>query len=178
MTAQGFAVFGSAIGVCGIAWNEHGVTAIQLPEGGDARTRARLTARHPEAVESTPPKEIQHAIGGIVSLMDGKRTDLTDIALDYGGVPDFHHRVYEFIRSIPAGKTLTYGDVANILGMPGGAQAVGQAMGRNPFPIIVPCHRVLAAGGKDGGFSARGGVATKRRMLVIEGALADEPTLF
>lgn len=178
MTAQGFAVFGTAIGDCGIAWNERGITAIQLPEEGEAQTRARLTARLPEAVEATPPEEVRHAIDDIVSLMDGKRTDLTGIALDYEGVPEFHHRVYEFIRSIPAGKTLTYGDVANILGMPGGAQAVGQAMGRNPFPIVVPCHRVLAAGGKDGGFSARGGVATKRRMLVIEGALADEPTLF
>lgn len=178
MTAQGFAVFGTAIGDCGIAWNERGITAIQLPEGGAAQTRAHLAARLPEAVETTPPEEVRHAIDDIVSLMDGKRTDLTGIALDYEGVPEFHHRVYEFIRSIPAGKTLTYGDVANILGMPGGAQAVGQAMGRNPFPIVVPCHRVLAAGGKDGGFSARGGVATKRRMLVIEGALADEPTLF
>jgi methylated-DNA-[protein]-cysteine S-methyltransferase len=178
MTAQGFAVFDTAIGDCGIAWNERGITAIQLPEGSEAHTRARLTARLPKAVESTPPEEVRHAIDGIVSLMDGKRADLTDIALDYEGVPEFHHRVYELIRSIPAGKTLTYGDIANILGMPGGAQAVGQAMGRNPFPILVPCHRVLAAGGKDGGFSARGGVATKRRMLVIEGALADEPTLF
>ncbi|MFI6301960.1 methylated-DNA--[protein]-cysteine S-methyltransferase [Amycolatopsis thailandensis] len=178
MTAQGYAVFGTAIGDCGIAWNERGVIAVQLPEGSEEKTRARLTARLPEVTESAPPVEVQRAIDGIVSLMDGKRTDLTEVGLDYEGVPDFHHRVYEFIRTIPPGKTLTYGDIANILGMPGGAQAVGQAMGRNPFPIIVPCHRVLAAGGKDGGFSARGGVATKRRMLVIEGALADEPTLF
>ncbi|RSM54492.1 cysteine methyltransferase [Amycolatopsis sp. WAC 01376] len=178
MTAPGYSVFGTAIGDCGIAWSERGVVAVQLPEGSEEKTRARLTTRLPEAAESTPPGEVQHAIDGIVSLMDGKRTDLTGVDLDYEGVPDFHHKVYEFIRTIPAGKTLTYGDIANILGMPGGAQAVGQAMGRNPFPIIVPCHRVLAAGGKDGGFSARGGVATKRRMLVIEGALADEPTLF
>ncbi|MEV6908731.1 methylated-DNA--[protein]-cysteine S-methyltransferase [Amycolatopsis sp. NPDC051071] len=178
MTATGYAVFGTAIGDCGIAWNERGVIAVQLPEGSEEKTRTRLTARLPEAVESTPTDEVQRAIDGVVSLLGGKRTDLTGVELDYEGVPEFHHRVYEFIRSIPAGKTLTYGDIANSLGMPGGAQAVGQAMGRNPFPIIVPCHRVLAAGGKDGGFSARGGVATKRRMLVIEGALADEPTLF
>ncbi|HET6288494.1 MAG TPA: methylated-DNA--[protein]-cysteine S-methyltransferase [Amycolatopsis sp.] len=178
MTASGYAVFGTAIGDCGIAWSERGVVAVQLPEGSEEEARARLTARLPETTESTPPEVIQKAIDDIVSLMGGRRTDLTGIALDYDGVPEFQHRVYEFIRTIPAGKTLTYGDVANILGVPGGAQAVGQAMGRNPFPIIVPCHRVLAAGGKDGGFSARGGVATKRRMLVLEGALADEPTLF
>ncbi|GAB3720856.1 methylated-DNA--[protein]-cysteine S-methyltransferase [Amycolatopsis oliviviridis] len=178
MTAPGYVVFGTAIGDCGIAWNERGVLAVQLPEGSAEKTRARLTARLPEAAEAAPPAEVRQAIDGMVALMNGERTDLTGVELDYEGVPEFHHRVYEFIRTIPAGKTLTYGDIANILGMPGGAQAVGQAMGRNPFPIIVPCHRVLAAGGKDGGFSARGGVATKRRMLVIEGALADEPTLF
>jgi methylated-DNA-[protein]-cysteine S-methyltransferase len=94
------------------------------------------------------------------------------------GVPDFHRRVYDIVRTIPPGDTLRYGDIARRLGLPGSAQAVGQAMGRNPFAPIVPCHRVLAAGGKDGGFSAYGGVSTKRRMLVIEGALADEPTLF
>jgi methylated-DNA-[protein]-cysteine S-methyltransferase len=93
-------------------------------------------------------------------------------------VPEFNRRAYEIARAIPPGKTLTYGDIAHRMGLPGSAQAIGQAMGNNPFPIVVPCHRVMAAGGKDGGFSARGGVVTKRRMLVIEGALADEPTLF
>ncbi len=94
------------------------------------------------------------------------------------GVPDFHRRVYDIVRCIPPGQTLTYGDIARRLGLPGSAQAVGRAMGRNPFAPIVPCHRVLAAGGKDGGFSAHGGVGTKRRMLVIEGVLAEETTLF
>jgi methylated-DNA-[protein]-cysteine S-methyltransferase len=111
-------------------------------------------------------------------LLGGARQDLASVPLDFSGVPSFNRRAYEVARTIPPGKTLTYGDIAHRLGQPGSAQAVGQAMGHNPFPIIVPCHRVLAAGGKDGGFSARGGVGTKRRMLVIEGALADEPTLF
>ena len=113
-----------------------------------------------------------------MALLGGARPDLTSVPLDLSGVPEFHRRAYEVARTIPPGRTLTYGDIAHRLGQPGSAQAVGQAMGHNPFPIIVPCHRVLAAGGKDGGFSARGGVGTKRRMLVIEGALADEPTLF
>jgi methylated-DNA-[protein]-cysteine S-methyltransferase len=121
---------------------------------------------------------VRAAVDGIVALLDGEHRDLAEIELDLAAVPEFHRRAYEIARTIPPGKTLTYGDIAHRLGMPGSAQAVGQAMGHNPFPIVVPCHRVLAAGGRDGGFSARGGVATKRRMLVIEGALADEPTLF
>jgi methylated-DNA-[protein]-cysteine S-methyltransferase len=178
MTAQGFAVFDTAIGPCGIAWTEQAVAGVQLPEGSVERTRARLARRFPDAGEATPPPAVQQAVDGIVALMNGESRDLAEVALDLDGVPDFHRRVYEITRAIAPGKTLSYGDIATKLGMPGSAQAVGQAMGRNPFPIVVPCHRVLAAGGKDGGFTANGGVATKRRMLVIEGALADEPTLF
>jgi methylated-DNA-[protein]-cysteine S-methyltransferase len=178
MTAHGFTLFATAIGTCGIAWGERGVVGVQLPEGSDAKTGARLKGRFPEAAESSPPQDIRRAIDDIVALMRGEAADLADIVLDMDQVPEFHRRVYEIARTIPPGKTISYGDIANRLGMAGSAQAVGQALGRNPFAIIVPCHRVLAAGGKDGGFSANGGVATKRRMLVIEGALADEPTLF
>jgi methylated-DNA-[protein]-cysteine S-methyltransferase len=178
MRATGLTLFRTAIGSCGIAWNERGVVGVQLPESSDARTRARMIERFPGMAESRCPRDIQPAIDSIVALMQGKRIDLAYITLDMDGVPDFNRRVYEITRTIPPGKTISYGSIANRLGMPGSAQAVGQALGRNPFAIIVPCHRVLAAGGKDGGFSANGGVATKRRMLVIEGALADEPTLF
>lgn len=178
MTAQGFAVFDTAIGHCGIAWSERGVVSVRLPDGSAGRTRARLHASFPEAAEAEPPRQVRQAISEIVALLRGESRDLAEIRLDLEGVPDFHRRVYEIARAIQPGRTLTYGDVANQLGMPGSAQAVGQALGRNPFPIVVPCHRVLAAGGKMGGFSAPGGVDTKRRMLVIEGAQADEPTLF
>ena len=154
------------------------VIGTSLPEGSAARTRAWLARRFPDAVEGTPPPPVQAAVDGIVALLSGSRHDLASVELDFSAVPEFNRRTYEIARTIPPGKTLTYGDIAHRLGRPGSAQAVGQAMGHNPFPIIVPCHRVLAAGGKDGGFSARGGVETKRRMLVIEGALADEPTLF
>ncbi|WP_372672942.1 methylated-DNA--[protein]-cysteine S-methyltransferase [Amycolatopsis kentuckyensis] len=174
----GFTVFDTAIGVCGLAWRDDVVVGTSLPEGSQARTRARLLKRFPDAVEGTPPAAVQAAVAGIVALLGGARPDLASIPLDFSAVPEFNRRAYEVARAIPPGKTLTYGDIAHRLGRPGSAQAVGQAMGHNPFPIIVPCHRVLAAGGKDGGFSARGGVETKRRMLVIEGALADEPTLF
>ncbi|KAA9148895.1 methylated-DNA--[protein]-cysteine S-methyltransferase [Amycolatopsis acidicola] len=178
MTTQGFAVFETAIGHCGIAWGERGVLSVRLPDRSPQVTRARLQSQFPEAGETEPPDHIRHAIDEMNSLLRGDRLDLADIELDLEGVPEFHRRVYEIARTIPPGKTLTYGDVATRLGMPGSAQAVGQALGHNPFPIVVPCHRVLAAGGKMGGFSAPGGVDTKRRMLVIEGARPDEPTLF
>ncbi len=174
----GFTVFDTAIGACGLAWRDDVVIGTSLPEGSASRTRAWLTRRFPDAVEGPPPAPVQAAVDGIVALLGGARQDLASVALDMAGVPAFNRRAYEVARTIPPGRTLTYGDIAHRLGQPGSAQAVGQAMGHNPFPIIVPCHRVLAAGGKDGGFSARGGVGTKRRMLVIEGALADEPTLF
>ncbi|WIY03267.1 methylated-DNA--[protein]-cysteine S-methyltransferase [Amycolatopsis mongoliensis] len=173
-----FTVFDTAIGPCGLAWRDDVVIGTSLPDGGAAGLRARLAGRFPGAVEGPPPPPVRAAVDGIVALLAGGRADLTSIPLDFAGVPEFNRRAYEIARAVPPGKTLTYGDIAHRLGMPGSAQAVGQAMGSNPFPIIVPCHRVTAAGGKDGGFSARGGVATKRRMLVIEGALADEPTLF
>lgn len=178
MAETGFTLFGTAIGACAIAWGPRGVIGVQLPEGSEAATRARISEYFADATESSPPQGIQHAIDEIIALLKGSRDDLADIELDWDGVPEFHRRVYELTRAVPPGKTITYGDIANRLGQPGSAQAVGQALGRNPFPIVVPCHRVLAAGGKDGGFSGAGGVATKRRMLVIEGAIADEPTLF
>lgn len=177
-TAQGFAVFATAIGHCGIAWGEHGVVSVRLPDRSAAITRGRLRSRFPEAGEIQPPQAIRQAIEDIVALLRGERRSLADIQLDLDGVPEFHRRVYEIARTIPPGRTVTYGEIANRLGMPGSAQAVGRAMGSNPFPIVVPCHRVLGTGGKLTGFSAPGGVETKRRILLIEGAPAVEPTLF
>ncbi|HVV10813.1 methylated-DNA--[protein]-cysteine S-methyltransferase [Amycolatopsis sp.] len=178
MTDQGLAVFTTAIGHCGIAWGDRGVVGVCLPGRSAESTRAAVRKQCPEAVETEPPQHIAHAMDEIVALLRGERLDLTDIELDLEGMPEFHRKVYEVARAIPPGKTLTYGEVAARIGMPGSAQAVGQALGHNPIPIIVPCHRVLAAGGKMGGFSAPGGVDTKRRILVIEGARPDEPTLF
>ena len=170
MTAIGFALFDTVIGPCGIAWGERGVAGVQLPEAGESETRARMLHRFPAAGEASPPPEVEQAVERIVALLRGDATDLSSIPLDMESVPEFHRRVYEAACIIPPGQTLSYGDIAKRLGAPGAARAVGQALGRNPFPIVVPCHRVLAAGGKIGGFSAQGGIVTKRRMLAIEGA--------
>jgi methylated-DNA-[protein]-cysteine S-methyltransferase len=176
MTTPGSALFDTAIGRCGIAWGPRGVTRVQLPERDDAATLARVAPGHPPA---EPPPAVRDAIEGIRALLRGEDRDLGEVVLDLDGVPEFNRRVYEIARTIPPGRTLTYGQVARRLGMPGAARAVGHALGRNPCAIVVPCHRVLAAGGASGGFSAHGGVATKWRMLTIEGAPeAPPPTLF
>ena len=170
-----FTLFDTAIGTCGIAWTTSGVRAVQLPEDSQAATRARLVRRYPDAEAALPAARVQLAIDAIIALLGGEATDLSGIALDDAHVPEFNRRVYAIARDIPPGSTRTYGNIAKELGDPLLAQQVGQALGRNPFPIIVPCHRVLAANGKLGGFSAPGGRDTKRRMLLIEGALLDEP---
>ena len=170
MQAQGFALFDTAIGRCGIAWSGRGILAVQLPEANEPKTRARLVRCLPQAREAPPPAGIGRAIEAIAALLRGEPSDLATVALDMGGVPPFHRRVYEVARKIPPGATASYGEIAAQLGAPRAARAVGQALGRNPFPVLVPCHRVLAAGGKPGGFSANGGVATKLRLLAIEAA--------
>ena len=171
MAALGYALFDTSIGRCGIAWSERGIAALQLPEQRESETRARLAHRFPGAHETAPlPTTVQRAVERITALLDGDAADdLGSIALDFDGVPPFHRRVYEVVRTIPPGASLSYGEVAALMGSPGAARAVGQALGRNPFAVVVPCHRVLAAGGRLGGFSARGGVGTKLRMLAIEG---------
>ncbi|HEY7653904.1 MAG TPA: methylated-DNA--[protein]-cysteine S-methyltransferase [Methylomirabilota bacterium] len=172
-------LFDTAIGRCGIAWSERGVAGVQLPEGREPETRARLLRRFPGAREATPPPPVQDALDGIVALLSGGSRRLDAVALDMAGVPPFHRQVYEVARTIPPGATLSYGEIAARLGEPSLTRDVGQALGENPFPLIVPCHRVIAAGGKLGGFSARGGVTTKLRLLGIEGArVADQLTLF
>ena len=179
MTGRHFTIFDTSIGRCGIVWGERGITSVQLPMGSEKMTRARLQQRHDELVEMPPPANIQAAIGGIVELLEGKPNDLADVVLDLDGVPEFNRGVYDIARKIPPGKTLTYGDIAKRLGGVELSRDVGQALGRNPCPILVPCHRVLAAGNKPGGFSANGGVVTKLKMLEIEGAPVNyTPSLF
>jgi methylated-DNA-[protein]-cysteine S-methyltransferase len=177
LPAPGFSLFDTAIGRCGIAWSAAGIVALQLPEASEDATRARLGKTCPAAAEGLPPPTVEAVITEVCALLRGASADLSGIVLDMAAVPDFERRVYAVARQIPAGQTLTYGAVALRLGMPGAARAVGRALGRNPFAIIVPCHRVVAAGGAMGGFSAGGGVATKRRILAIEGVRSDEPML-
>lgn len=172
MERHGFALFATAIGPCGIAWGERGVRAVQLPEASEGATRARLRRRCPGVVATAPPPAVRDATDRIAALLGGEPRDLSGVPVDDAGLPPFHRRVYEAARAIPPGATLTYGELAARLGEPGAAREVGEALGANPFPILVPCHRVVAADGRLGGFSAHGGTATKRRLLLIEGARA------
>lgn len=173
--SQGCAVFDTALGPMGIAWNEVRIVGAQLPEGSAEAMTARLARRFPAvatvAIGSAPPF-VRSAVTRVQALLTGARDDLTDIALDLGDVTELQARVYGVARAIPPGQTLTYGEVAERLGDKTLARAVGEALGKNPIPVIVPCHRVLAANGSLGGFSAPGGAETKRRLLQIEGAPA------
>jgi methylated-DNA-[protein]-cysteine S-methyltransferase len=137
-----------------------------------------LLRRFPGAQEAPPPADVQHAVDGIVALLRGEQRDLNDVTIDAEDLPAFNRKVYDITRAIPPGATLTYGEIAERLGDKLLARDVGKALGHNPIPLIVPCHRVLAASGKTGGFSAPGGVASKLRLLTIEGAQPNGPTLF
>ena len=168
---SGFALFDTAIGTCALAWGPRGLIGVQLPEdNGEAATRARMRRRFADLPESTPPESARQAITAIQGLLNGASDDLNHIVLDMSRVSEFHQRIYAIARRIPPGEVRTYGDIAAELGVKGLSRAVGQAMGHNPFAPVVPCHRVLAAGNKPGGFSAGGGALTKLRMLDIEGA--------
>jgi methylated-DNA-[protein]-cysteine S-methyltransferase len=179
MAGQSFAIFDTAIGPCGIVWGERGITGVQLPMGSEEKTRKRILQRNGDIPEAEPTAEVGRAIQAIKELLTGKPNDLSGVVLDLDGVPEFNRGVYDIARTIPPGKTMTYGDIAKKLGGVELSRDVGQALGRNPCPIVVPCHRVLAAGNKPGGFSANGGVVTKLKILQIEGAVVNHtPSLF
>jgi methylated-DNA-[protein]-cysteine S-methyltransferase len=156
--------FDTALGRCGITWSGDGVTGVLLPG-----TRAPAGDTHVHDTAAVPDA-IGDAVAAIASLLDGERTDLRAIVLDEAGIDPFRRSVYAAAREIPPGRTASYGDLARAIGKPDASRAVGHALGENPFPIIVPCHRVLSATGALHGFSAPGGIATKRRMLEIERA--------
>ncbi|MGH8254433.1 MAG: methylated-DNA--[protein]-cysteine S-methyltransferase [Steroidobacteraceae bacterium] len=167
-----YTAFQTPIGYCAVAWNAGGgLVGVQLPEGSAVTTGRRIVGRFRGAVRRTPPPPVRQAIDAIRKLLRGGEDELAAIELDLSGHTPFCRRVYELARAIPAGETLSYGELAARAGEPAAARAVGQAMAHNPFPLIVPCHRVLAAHGRAGGFSARGGVETKFRLLRIEGAI-------
>ena len=170
MAGRTFALFDTAIGRCGIVWSNAGVVAVQLPEAREIDTRRRIYQVHPEAREQLPPDHTALAIEGIATALHGAPADLGDIGLDTSGTPGFNRRVYEFARTIPRGETRTYNEIAKALGASGASHSVAQAIGKNPFMIIVPCHRVLEAGNYADRISPYGGVISKRRLLSIEGA--------
>ena len=174
MDATGILVFETPIGPCALAWSERGLIGVSLPEHDAATTRARLLRRFPEAMGSQAPPEVLDARDRILELLSGEAADLSPIRLDLTGIGDFERRLYEALRAVPPGQVVSYGELAQRLDEPGAAQAVGQAMGKNPWPIVVPCHRVVGSNGKLGGFSAPGGTRTKLKILEIEGALKPE----
>lgn len=185
MGDRGHALFGTLLGTCGIAWGPAGITAVQLPEATAEATRARLLRSLPATSENPPPETepppaVREAIASVQALLAGQRPgDLRHLVLDMSHLSAFHQRVYARTRAIPPGQVMTYGDLAAELGGKGLARAIGQAMGANPFAPVVPCHRVLAAGGQSGGFSASGGAITKWRLLQAEGYRpGGQPTLF
>ena len=170
MSGRGYTIFDTGVGRCGIAWGDFGILGVQLPEAREIGTRRRLFQLYPDAHEMRPPLNAEIAIEGIVALLRGEASDLSDVALDMNGMHAFYQRVYEFIRRIPRGETRTYGEVAASLRLTSAVHSVAQAVARNPFVIIVPCHRVLEAGNYADKISPHGGVISKRRLLSIEGA--------
>ena len=174
-----YALFETSLGTCALVWGPAGIRAVCLPEATPADLLARIEDRHPGAAPAAVPPDIAHAMDQMARLLQGEHIDLGRVQLDMTGIPAFHCRVYEDIRRIPPGATLTYGQVSQRLNAPGSARAVGQALAANPYLLIVPCHRVRATGGGMGGFSAHGGTDTKRRLIAIErGTDIIEPSLF
>jgi methylated-DNA-[protein]-cysteine S-methyltransferase len=177
MEQAGYALFETAIGVCGIAWGARGLVSVALPHGALEATRAYLLRRNPACPEAAPRGGARDAVVSIKALASAGRADFSQIALDMDQIEAFDRSVYDVARAIAAGATLTYGEIAARLGDRSLARAVGGALGRNPWPLIVPCHRVTAANGALGGFSAYGGRAAKLRLLAIERAAAADADL-
>lgn len=169
-------VFETAIGACAIAWreaSESGVVAIvgfQLPDATAAQTESRITGKSRASKSANPPAQISRLVEKIMKHLDGDLQDFRDVPVDLSAAAPFARRVLEAARHVPPGRTTTYGELARIAGRPDASRAVGQIMGANPVPLIIPCHRVVGAGGKSGGFSAYGGRMTKADLLAIERA--------
>ena len=172
MAGRGYSVFDTTVGRCGIAWSHAGICGVQLPEAREIDTRRRLLQQFTDVRELRPPPAIELAIEGIVALLRGEPSDFSNILLDMQGVAPFNRRVYEFLRTIPRGETRTYSEIATRLRATGAIHAVGHAISRTPFAIIVPCHRAIETEGMTSGFSANGGIVSKSRLLTLEGGLA------
>jgi len=177
MKNDSYAIFETRSGFCGIAWSDNGITRFQLPTGNAAATERLLLRRMSNAEAAKPTPEIAGVIEAVRRYFEGSAADFSDLKIDIGGQEDLFRQIYALARRLPWGHTTTYGALAKEIGDdPRLARDVGQAMAKNPIPLIIPCHRVLAAGGKVGGFSAPGGAASKVRMLELEGVvLAPEP---
>jgi methylated-DNA-[protein]-cysteine S-methyltransferase len=166
---QSYCLFDTTMGPCGIAWSAQGLTRLQLAERERSATEKRLRARAANLRPDEPPPAVAQVITDIQRYLAGERIDFSPVAIDLSGVDSFRRSIYEAARSVGWGTTSTYGELARQAGYPGAARDVGQAMGRNPVAIIIPCHRIVAAGNKLGGFSAYQGTFAKERLLALEG---------
>lgn len=177
MSRAGFTLFATALGDCAVAWNGVGLIGVWLPEATPARLRSRIERRFANLRETAAPaaEAEAEAVDAITRLLDGQRVELGDVRIDDSQLGDFDRRVYAGARTIPAGRVVTYAALAERIGGAVSPRAVGQSLGRNPFPIVVPCHRIVATHGELGGFSAPGGATTKRRLLAIEDARLEGP---
>jgi methylated-DNA-[protein]-cysteine S-methyltransferase len=170
---RGYTIFDTALGRCGIAWSDAGVVGVQLPEAREIETLRRLFRLFPEARELPPPPSVEGAIEGVVAMLRGQDADLTDISLDMSDVSPFHQRVYEYLRGIPRGETRSHEQIAAYLHVAGDLHSIANALAKNPFPLIAPCHRVLDAGNGLDKLSPHNGVISKRRLLSLEGLRPD-----
>lgn len=177
--AESYVLIDTAIGVCGLAWNDSGLTRVQLPEASAADTEARLTRRGASRSADAPPPEIARCVMQLIAYFEGQRVDFAEVPLDTAALSMFDADIYQALRQVGWGRTTSYGALsAAVIGAHDAARAVGVAMARNAWPIIVPCHRVLAANGAMGGFSAYGGTMTKQKLLTLEGNGLDMLPLF
>jgi methylated-DNA-[protein]-cysteine S-methyltransferase len=175
-TMHHYLIFETAAGFCGIAWNNAGITRFQLPTGSDEAAERLLLRKAPGAEPGVPTPEVAQAVAAAKRYFAGEETDFSGFTLDLDDQEAFFKQIYIAARQVGWGRTTTYGNLAKELGAgPEAARDVGQAMAKNPVPLIIPCHRVLAAGGKVGGFSAPGGAATKIHMLKLEGVSVEPP---
>jgi methylated-DNA-[protein]-cysteine S-methyltransferase len=168
-------LFDSAFGRCGVAWSARGLAGVQLPEKDAAATERRLAAKCRSAGPAQPPTAIVKLIDDVKRYLAGDRVDFSAVPVDFEACDEFRRKIYLALQQVGFGRTTTYGDLARAAG---GAdwesvREVGEAMGTNPAPLVIPCHRCLAAGGKLGGFSAYGGASTKRKLLALEGVHFD-----
>jgi len=177
MTVQHYHIFETTLGFCAIAWSDKGISRFRLPEANAEATEQSLLRRLPDATPATPPLAIAAAVAAAQRYFCGEKTDFSAVPVDLGKQTELFEKIYAAARQLGYGETTTYGEMAKRFGDDWEiAREVGQAMAKNPIPLIIPCHRVLAAGGKVGGFSAPGGAATKVKMLELEGVyLAPKP---
>ncbi|MEA1672827.1 methylated-DNA--[protein]-cysteine S-methyltransferase [Nitrospirillum sp. BR 11163] len=176
LIAEKFTTFETALGRCAIAWNATGIASLQLPAESDGDIRRWHHRRVPGAVRDEPPSEVSMVMDAAVRYFRGEPVDFSGVVVDLRGQSDFFARIYTMLRTVAYGRTTTYGALAATLGAgPEAAREVGVAMATNPVPLVIPCHRVLAAGGKIGGFTAPGGAMTKLKMLHLENAQMPTP---